>query len=254
MAGVTWSRLALPVVWILMSTLILPSNALAETQAQILERIIREVAELKANKKQDERRIEDLEQKVDQIQEQNRHLKEANQKLRTDTSTKIETLETTIDSPMASSKFGDAFDRYLGSHTFTVTGAAGGNFIFDQQSGALDDLHHASQNSFFVDWEPMVLYRPLDWILFQGVLSAGFGSTGTGTDLSTADFQLLLNDYLTLVAGLFDQPFGDWYEAQSPMWVNRFVTAPLPFGVEPVVPPGEIGIQFRGGLQFWGVG
>ena len=35
------------------------------------------------------------------------------------------------------------------------------------------------------------------------------------------------------------------------MWVNRFVTAPLPFGVEPVVPPGELGIQLRGGMQ-WG--
>src|SRR5262249_6981860 len=34
-----------------------------------------------------------------------------------------------------------------------------------------------------------------------------------------------------------------------PMWVNRFVTAPLPFGVEPVVPPGEIGVQLRGGMQ-----
>ena len=56
---------------------------------------------------------------------------------------------------------------------------------------------------------------------------------------------------MTVVGGLFDQPFGDWYEAQSPMWVNRFVTAPLPFGVEPVVPPGELGIQLRGGMQ-WG--
>jgi hypothetical protein len=35
------------------------------------------------------------------------------------------------------------------------------------------------------------------------------------------------------------------------MWVNRFVTAPLPFGVEPVVPPGEMGLQVRGGFQ-WG--
>src|SRR5262249_49384411 len=51
--------------------------------------------------------------------------------------------------------------------------------------------------------------------------------------------------------GLFDQPFGDWYEDQSPMWVNRFVTAPLPFGVEAVVPGAEVGVQARGGLE-WG--
>ena len=51
--------------------------------------------------------------------------------------------------------------------------------------------------------------------------------------------------------GLFDQPFGDWYEAQSAVWVNRFVTAPLLYGVEAVVPPTELGLQLRGGLQ-WG--
>ena len=163
-------------------------------------------------------------------------------------------MQTKVETPIAPTQFTSVFDRYLGSHTFTVTGAAGGQFIYDQQSGALDGLHHASQNSFFFDWEPMILYRPADWILFQGVFSAGFGATGTGTDLSTADFQIFLNKYMTVVGGLFDQPFGDWYEDQSPMWVNRFVTAPLPFGVEPVVPPGELGIQLRGGMQFGKLG
>jgi hypothetical protein len=231
-----------------------PALAGPRTEAQTLNRILHEVEELKADKQQDEKKIQNLEQKVDQIQSQNKQLKEANQKLQTDTGTKIEALQTKVDAPIASSEFGNAFDRYLGSHTFSITGAAGGNFVYNQQSAALDNLHHASQNSFFVDWEPMVLYRPTDWILFEGVLSAGFGSTGTGTDLSTAEFQIFASDYTTIVAGLFDQPFGDWYENQSPMWVNRFVTAPLPFGVEPVVPPGEIGVQVRGGMQFAGVG
>lgn len=231
-----------------------PAHAGASSEAQTLQRIMREVNELKAAKEQDERKIEDLEKKVGEIQGQNQQLKAANQQLQTDTSTKLATLRSKVEAPIAPSEFGNAFDRYLGSHTFTVTGAAGGNFIYDQQSGALNDLHHNSQNSFFVDWEPMILYRPTDWILFQGVLSAGFGSTGTGTDLSTADFQIFVNDYATVVAGLYDQPFGDWYEAQSPMWVNRFITAPLPFGVEPVVPPGEIGVQLRGGMQFGKLG
>jgi hypothetical protein len=213
-----------------------------------------EVEELKADKQQDEKKIQVLEQKVGEIQGQNQQLKAANQKLQTDTGAKIETLQTKVDAPLATSEFGDAFDRYLGSHTFTITGAAGGDFIYNQQSTALNGLHRASQNSFFFDWEPMVLYRPTDWILFQGVLSAGFGSTGTGTDLSTADFQIFLNNYVTVVAGLVDQPFGDWYEDQSPMWVNRFVTAPLPFGVEPVVPTAELGVQLRGGIQFGKLG
>jgi hypothetical protein len=231
-----------------------PAHAGASSEAQTLQRIMREVNELKADKEQDEKKIQDLEQRVGEIQGQNEQLKAANQKLQTDTTTKIATLQTKVEAPIAPSEFGNAFDRYLGSHTFTITGAAGGNFIYDQQSSSLDGLHHNAQNSFFVDWEPMVLYRPTDWILFEGVLSAGFGSTGTGTDLSTADFQIFVNDYLTVVAGLYDQPFGDWYENQSPMWVNRFISAPLPFGVEPVVPPGEIGVQLRGGMQFGKLG
>src|SRR5450755_2948739 len=179
-------------IWIISS--LCPANAVAASEAQTLKRVIQELEELKADKQQDERKIEDLEHKVGEIQGQNQQLKEANQKLQTDTSTKIETLQTKVDAPIAPSEFGNAFDRYLGSHTFTVTGAAGGNFIYDQQSGALNDLHHDSQNSFFVDWEPMVLYRPTDWILFEGVLSTAFGSTGTGADLSTADFQIFANN------------------------------------------------------------
>ena len=35
------------------------------------------------------------------------------------------------------------------------------------------------------------------------------------------------------------------------MWVNKFVSAPLPYAVEPVVPPAELGLQLRNGLQ-WG--
>ncbi|MBF6568322.1 MAG: hypothetical protein IVW54_05540 [Candidatus Binataceae bacterium] len=231
-----------------------PASAAAPSEEQMLRRIMREVNELKADKQQDEEKIQDLEQRVGAIQNQNHQLKEANQKLQTDTTAKIATLQTKVDAPPSPEEFGGAFDRYLGTHTFTVTGAAGGQFVYNQQNAALNNLHHDSQNSFFVDWEPMILYRPTDWILFQGVISTGFGSTGTGVDLSTADFQILANKYLTVVAGLFDQPFGDWYETQSPMWVNRFVTAPLPFGVESVVPPGEIGVQLRGGMQFGALG
>ena len=49
----------------------------------------------------------------------------------------------------------------------------------------------------------------------------------------------------------FDSPFGDWYEDQSPFWVNRFITAPLPYSAEALIPPTDLGVQLRGGLQ-WG--
>ena len=64
-------------------------------------------------------------------------------------------------------------------------------------------------------------------------------------------FQLFLNDYVQINARIFDQPFGDWYEAQSLLWVNRFITAPLLYGAEAIIPPSELGAQLRGGFQ-WG--
>lgn len=232
-----------------------------------LKEIRSEMRQLREERKRDRAVIHSLEIKVQQLETKDskvetttQQLQNTDQKLKEttlelqQTNAQVKTLQTKVDAPIASPEFGDAISRYLGTHSFTVTGAAGGNFIYDQQSGALDDLHHASQNSFFFDWEPMILYRPTDWILFQGVISTAFGSTGTGVDLSTADFQIFLNDYMTVEAGLFDQPFGDWYETQSPMWVNRFVTAPLPFGAEAVVPGGELGVQLRGGMQFGALG
>ncbi len=205
-----------------------------------------EIEQLRREDEQKRRMIEGLAHRIDQLEaEQKQSTQKQEAKIETVVASKLEQQQVT---PKA---FSGLIDQYLGSHTFTVTGAAGIDFIADQQSYPIDAIHNATQNTFLADWEPMILYRPTDWLLFEGVLSATFGQSGTGTDLSTADFHLFLNDYLTVVGGLFDNPFGDWYENQSPMWVNRFVTAPLPFGVEPVVPPGEIGVQLRGGVQ-WG--
>jgi hypothetical protein len=209
------------------------------------------VKQLQEDREKDRLLIDKLLNRLDTVETENRSLKASNEQLQGQTTQQIQTLETKVEAAPSTSDFSEAVSRYLGSHSFTVTGSAGVDYIFDQQTAAIDGVSNETQNTFLLDWEPMVLYRPADWILFEGVLSATFGAAGTGTDLSTADFQLFPNDYLTIVAGLFDQPFGDWYEAQSPMWVNRFVTAPLPFGVEPVVPPGEVGVQLRGGFQ-WG--
>ena len=228
------------------------------TDDKTLREIRRELKALAQTRAKDRDEIQRLAKRVEQLEIENHRLKAS--VAESDTQIKKETAQTTqaikqfqaqSETGPSVSQFSEIFHQYLGSHTFQVTGAAGGSFVYDQQSGALDSLHHATQNSFFLDWEPMVLYRPADWILFQAELEAGFGQAGVTSGLPVADFQIFLNDYLTVVAGLFDQPFGDWYESQSPMWVNRFITAPLPFGVEPVVPPSELGVAFRGGLQ-WG--
>jgi len=229
-----------------------PTSA-ADLDAGTLREIRKQIRELKDERANDEKKIDELEKKLESLAGENAQLKAANAQVKVESAANakaIDTMKEQVAAQPSRSDFSESISRYLGTHTFTVTGAAAFNFIYDQQEGSIADIHNASQNSFFFDWEPMILYRPTDWILFEGVLGAGFGSTGTGVDLSTAVFHLFVNDNVTVVGGLFDQPFGDWYEDQSPMWVNRFITAPLPFAVNPVVPPGEIGLQLRGPLQF----
>jgi len=219
-----------------------------------LREIKKEIKELAADRERALEKIQRLEKRVEQLETENAQIKTTNAQIKTDavqTTEQVKTLQQSVEAGPSPGGMAKAFQGYLGSHTFTLTGAAGFDFIADQQSGAIDGLSHQTQNSFFFDFEPMLLYRPTDWILFEGVLSAGFGNSGTGTDLSSALFYLFPSDNLTIIGGLFDQPFGDWYEDQSPMWVNRFVTAPLPYAVEPVVPGAELGLQFRNGMQ-WG--
>ena len=133
--------------------------------------------------------------------------------------------------------------RHLGTHQFTFAGAAAGSFIYDR---------HTSQNTFSLAFEPIALYRLNDWILFEGTILASLpDGSKADFELPVATAQVFLNDYLEINAGIFDQPFGDWYEDQSPFWVNRFITAPLLYGAEPLVPPTDIGVQARGSVQ-WG--
>jgi len=65
------------------------------------------------------------------------------------TNDQVKTLAAKVDTPIPPSQFAGDFGRYLGSHTFQITGAAGIDFVYDQQSGALDGLHHATQKTFF---------------------------------------------------------------------------------------------------------
>jgi hypothetical protein len=225
--------------------------------ASTLREIKKEIRELAADRERAQEKIQRLEKRVEQLEGENAQIKASNAQIKTETvqtTEQVKTLSQAVEQGPSADGMARAFKGYLGSHTFTLTGAAGMDFIADQQSGAIDGLSHATQNSFFLDFEPMLLYRPNDWMLFEGVLSATFGNAGTGTDLSSAIFYLFPCDYMTIIGGLFDLPFGDWYEDQSPMWVNRFVSAPLPYGVEPVVPPAELGLQFRNGMQWGSVG
>jgi hypothetical protein len=199
--------------------------------------------------KQDERALQLLEEQLQQLRSQNAALvrqadtlEVGSQKLKADTA-QLQDTQKQLQAGMNDEQFGSAMSRYLGSHQFTWNGAVAGGFIYDRGNNT---------NTFALTFEPLVIYRLNDWISFEGELEAGLPQgTSAEFELPVAMWQLFLNDYLQVNAGIFDQPFGDWYEAQSALWVNRFVTAPLLYGAEAIVPPTELGLQLRGGLQ-WG--
>src|SRR5215471_9427969 len=198
---------------------------------------------------QDEQLIRRLERELEQLKSQHTSLTHqadvltvTSDKLKAET-TQLQDLQKQIAAGPNDEQFGSAMNRWLGSHQFTWNGAVAGDFIYDRGNNT---------NTFALTFEPLVIYRLNDWITFVGELEAGLPQ-GSSADfqLPIAMWQLFLNDYLQVNAGIFDQPFGDWYEAQSPLWVNRFITAPLLYGAEAIIPPTEIGFQLRGGLQ-WG--
>jgi hypothetical protein len=176
----------------------------------------------------DEKAIRDLENRLGELEAQNRKLGSAAQALQisntksqaeTKTTKQLQELQNQVAVADSSGAFSSAMSRYLGTHQFTFAGSAAFDFIYDRKT---------SINTFSLEFEPIALYGLNDWILFEGTINALL-SVGSKPDfeLPVAAAQIFPNDYLELNAGIFDQPFGDWLEDQSPFWVNRFITAAL---------------------------
>jgi hypothetical protein len=174
----------------------------------------------------DEYLIQQLEQQLQQLRSrdvtlshQTHALEVTNDKLKADTA-QLQDSDKHLAASLGDEQFGSAMNRWLGSHQFTWNGAVGGDFIYDRGNNT---------NTFSLVFEPLVIYRLNDWISFVGEIEAGLPQ-GSSADfqLPIAMFQLFLNDYLQVNAGIFDQPFGDWYEAQSPIWGKSLCYRPAP--------------------------
>ena len=248
-------------VVLVMATVAAAPRALAddtEAQAKALKQVQRELRQLRADRARDRKLIELLQQKLDQVQSQDNQIRTTNQQLQTTTEQlqnsnrqlqtktdeKLKQVQAQVAEEPSQRQLAKALSGYWGSTQFTLTGAAATDFIYDRQAG---------KNTFAVNFSPVVLYRLNDWLAFEGTFTAAFSPGSSGASFSSAvdTAQIFLNDYMEVVLGAFDQPFGDWLETQGPFWINRFITAPLPFGAESLVPPSDIGMQLRGAYQ-WG--
>ena len=245
---------------LLLCAVILPLTAVRaddRPSAKDLAAIRKQIEELEREAKSEQRRFDESEQRIRQLasqlgdmEAQNQRLKEVAQKLssansqfQNQTERHFEELRQQGSENIPASQFDAAFARYLGTHQFTLVGDAAVSFIYN---------HATSVNTFNLQFQPILLYRLNDWFLFEGSIAASLPvGSNASFSLPVATAQIFLNDYLEINTGIFDQPFGDWYEDQSPLWVNRLITAPLLYGAEAIVPPTDIGLQLRGSTQ-WG--
>jgi hypothetical protein len=226
------------------------------TDAAALKEIRAEMRQLREERKRDREVIRSLEVKVQQLETKDSRVETTTQQLQStdqklkettlelqQTNQQVQSLQTKVNAPIAPSQFGEAFDSYLGEHRFLVTGTFAGSFQYDKATAT---------NTFTLNWTPQINYELNKWTYFVGQLSGSIGQNGASTfTMPVAAVMMFLNDYMELYAGIFDNPFGNWYEDRSAPWVNRFATAPLPFDGEPVGPPTDVGAQLRGGYN-WG--
>jgi hypothetical protein len=195
---------------------------------------------------QQRRLLETLQQRLNQIQGQTQQAATKSQQEAAQTREQLQSLQEQVKAGPSSVSFANLLENYYGEHRFMITGGAATTFSYDRERNV---------NSFGLLFEPIFLFRPATWLLFEAepsfVLPAS-GGTDVGLEFAQAD--IFATDYLQITAGKFLLPFGDFIEGLHPFWINEFVSRPLPFrdtGDGGLLPFSDLGVQVRGAYQ-WG--
>ncbi len=106
------------------------------------------------------------------------------------------------------------------------------------------------ENSFVTGkFNPGFHFQFKDNILFESELEFSTSADGeTEIELEYSQFDIILNDYVTLVAGKYLSPIGQFQERLHPSWINKIQGAPAGFGHDGIQPASDTGIQLRGAV------
>ena len=224
----------------------IPDPPKAKSSTSTYTRLLDELARERARVDELEKEVKALETSNTQLQQTTATLQTTSQQF-TQTQKQVTDIQKSLYSELGPFGFADRINSFFGQHTFTMVGGVSAGYYFDRK---------AAMSQPALDFEVNPMIRINDWIQFYASIGAtvepGDGISALGPSLANLQiFPFGQEQPLELVAGLFDIPFGDWYENQSPNWVNPFVTAPLLFGAEAIAPPSSLGLQARGGIQ-WG--
>jgi hypothetical protein len=94
----------------------------------------------------------------------------------------------------------------------------------------------------------MLLMRLGERFLFEGAFDVGLendelGQGQTTFDLAHANLSYLVNDYVTVRAGLFLVPFGVYHNHYDPSWIDPCPDAPLAMDDGGIAPEGVVGVE-----------
>lgn len=106
------------------------------------------------------------------------------------------------------------------------------------------------QNSTFkAALAPIFLWRVNNKLLFEAEPEFELEGRETEVNLEYANLSYILNDYVTLKAGKFLTPFGQFPDRLHPAWINKLPDFPLPFREEGgLVPFSSVGFQASGNV------
>ena len=102
-------------------------------------------------------------------------------------------------------------------------------------------------SAFVANFNPMFHFLYDNKILWEAELEVEVeenGDTSIGVEYTTVDW--FLNDKLTLIAGKFLSPVGNFRQNIHPSWINKLPSAPPGFGHDGAAPISEVGVQLRG--------
>lgn len=96
-------------------------------------------------------------------------------------------------------------------------------------------------------FNPMFHWQYKDFVLFESELQFEFEGGETDVAVEYIDINYFVNDRLTLVAGKFLSPVGQFQERLHPTWINKLPDPPAGFGHGGAQPLTDVGVQARGG-------
>ena len=132
-------------------------------------------------------------------------------------------------------------DEATVNHNFQILGDAEFQYVnTDHQNGGFQ----------LADFAPIFLYRGGDNILFEAGFDTTLGNNAPGSsgyttsfNLSFAQLDYVVNDYLTVCAGDILLPLGTYTE-RGAGWLNKIPDNPL--AVDALIPGSGIGAELRG--------